>query len=687
MSDVGAGPVTVRLAVRAVPARPGRWLTGVVVAAGAVALGGWTGHGPPLGVVLALVLGVSLAGAPDPDDLRTDAVFHLVGARRCHRYGLVVWSALVVFLPGLFLGLTLCAVATALVGSLALPSGWFLVAMLGAGVAVTPLAAQRRLRAQATTIRLGPPRQAVVAIAIDAGLLVVGIVLIWAAAWAPRTARTGFDLTLGLFFGYVGIGLGLLMVMPVLARAPRWLLSRLPLPPSRMAAGRPLPGLGLAMWLVVMGTVVATSASIVGFGLVARERTRQVALHRFDLRDGTADDQLIIRSSFDLFVQQSVALSPSTVDALHQAPAGSSAVAVGVPVEVSAGRSSGNDDIATPALRVISGGLGEVGEDSVGVATPELLAALRLRDAQPFLDRGGAVVLDPTRIENGAITVRTVRTLSPLADDERATGGTTAGTAKPTGDGGPARTFHLPARAVTGQRVASALPAALVSPAVAARMSSAPVRPLVAIVQGPGLDANTSEELSSRVQQGAGTSSSTASLVSVDITGGGDRLDPRQISRTDAPDVALVRDEPSLITMLIAGLLTYAVVVLVANRFVALSRRQEDEMYEVLGAPPSLVPRIAAVQAGALAVVAVLAGSVIGFVGTASGIDAYNHSTRLSRSGPSLPVIPFAIPLPLIVGLVLLPMLSASAAALAALRRPPIDPTLLGERLGSDLNR
>lgn len=216
-SEGGYRLVTLRLAARSAHARPVRWLIGVGVTAFALGLGG-VPLGPPLGVLLVLVLAVSMAGAPEPDDVRADSVLHLVGASRRHRYGLVVWSALLVLVPGVFVGLVACAAGGAL-GLTTLPNSWFLLILVGAGVAVTPLAARRRLSAQdgSTGGSRHRPTQA-----IDAVLLAVGALLIGAAAALPRISRTGLDLSLSLFFAYVGVSVGLFMAMPVLARVPRW---------------------------------------------------------------------------------------------------------------------------------------------------------------------------------------------------------------------------------------------------------------------------------------------------------------------------------------------------------------------------------------------------------------------------------------------------------------------------------
>ncbi len=147
--------------------------------------------------------------------------------------------------------------------------------------------------------------------------------------------------------------------------------------------------------------------------------------------------------------------------------------------------------------------------------------------------------------------------------------------------------------------------------------------------------------------------------------------------------MSLVRDGSELVTTLAAGLFGYLLVVAVTTRFVALSRRKEDEVFEVLGAPSGLVPRIAALQAGAVALIGVAVGGAVGFGATITGLEHYNHHARLGAR-TVLPEIPIRIPALLIVGMVVLPLISAAVAALMARFRPALDPSLLGERLATD---
>ena len=89
---------------------------------------------------------------------------------------------------------------------------------------------------------------------------------------------------------------------------------------------------------------------------------------------------------------------------------------------------------------------------------------------------------------------------------------------------------------------------------------------------------------------------------------------------------------------------------LVGLRFAALAHRAEDDLFEVVGAPGATLRRIAAWQGALVTVVGVSLGAAVGLIGTASASRGYNSHGR-----GELPPIPFDVPGPLLIGLLVLP--------------------------------
>lgn len=662
MSAGDGGTVSYRLSLRLLRRRRAFWVTGAAVAALGVLLGGIPPFGAVFGAGLALVLGVSLAAAPDPDDLRAGAVFHLVGARRRQRRAVVAWTSTLILLPGAAIGLGVAVVGDAFALH-HLPSARFLVVFLLIGEVSSILATRSRLRTEeAAEVGTGGR----VSATSSALLAALGLVLIVGAGALPSTSSTGWELSLSLLVAWIGVGVGLLLLLPALVRIALVLMQRLPVPVMRLAGGRAMPAMGTSIWLVALGTTVLVSATVIGFGLVGREQPRLAALQRYDLRQGTADDQVIVREAGPtVFGPTMDGLSSSFTDAalaaVRETPGLAEAVPVLVPIRPLGGLSrSPVGGLVVPSLKVEPGPLGSPGTSTVAVATPELLAVLDASSFGPFIDGGGALALNRTRLDRGRVSIAVSRIYR---------------------DAAPVRRLRLAARALKPRRVAVGLPAALVSAATIRRLTSDIPQPLLVVGRAPTFSSADRAGLQSRLDAVASGPGSFG--LHSDIALGSDPFDLGLLDRTDAPSVSLVRDEPSLLGVLGAGLGGYLLVVAVTTRFVALSRRREDEVFEVLGAPAGVVPRIAAVQAGVVATVGVLVGAAIGFGATLTGLYQYNHNTRLDAQ-TVFPAIPVYVPPLLLIGLVLMPLVSAAVAALMARWRPALDPTLLGERLATD---
>jgi hypothetical protein len=154
-------------------------------------------------------------------------------------------------------------------------------------------------------------------------------------------------------------------------------------------------------------------------------------------------------------------------------------------------------------------------------------------------------------------------------------------------------------------------------------------------------------------------------------------VEVREEGRLDESGSVFIRSSTEALGgVLLVGALGLAAL-LVGLRFAALANRAEDDLFEVAGAPSSTLRRITAWQGALVTVVGVVLGFAVGLAGTASGIARYNASGR-----GELPPIPFGVPTPLLVGLVVLPLAGAAVAWASAGRRPAIDPVLLAERIG-----
>jgi hypothetical protein len=169
-----------------------------------------------------------------------------------------------------------------------------------------------------------------------------------------------------------------------------------------------------------------------------------------------------------------------------------------------------------------------------------------------------------------------------------------------------------------------------------------------------------------------------ASAVPNNVVLAGDAVDFDRLedTRLDAASSVVVRSSADVVGAVLLVGLAGVVALLVGLRFAALAHRAEDDLFEVVGAPGATLRRIAAWQGAVVTVVGVSLGAAVGLIGTASGIARYNSHGRAE-----LPPIPFDVPGPLLIGLLVLPVAGAAVAWTAAGRRPAVDPALLAERM------
>lgn len=110
-------------------------------------MGAWSFSGDLLAAALVVVVALSLGAAPHPDELRSDAVLHLVGARRRSIYGVLFWKASLAIVPGAAIGIVAWGVLWG-VTSLR-PNGAYLLYVGLFGILITLVAGRQRVRASA----------------------------------------------------------------------------------------------------------------------------------------------------------------------------------------------------------------------------------------------------------------------------------------------------------------------------------------------------------------------------------------------------------------------------------------------------------------------------------------------------------------------------------------------------------
>jgi hypothetical protein len=488
---------------------------------------------------------------------------------------------------------------------------------------------------------------------LGAGFLVLcGIAL-------PGSARSWFDLDLTLVPGLILIGIGLALIAPMLlAAAGRVLATAAPRPSAHLAGRLAVDhrrALGPAACLVAAGTAAVVVQAVLGTGLVAREAHRRATL---TLRAGTRSDQVIVDAaalrrlgpytSVPTGPPEDLGLTLQEIARLRDAAPG--AVVAPVVVPMSAAAAQGQLSVGAPLLLALGAAVSvdpriDAGNGRVALATPELLRALDLERFAREVTAGRALVLDRSvPVSNGMVTLS-------YTDPEQLNTGSA----------------RMPALVVGGAAIPTRLPAVVVAEsALRSQVKIGPDRATFgAVLRLP--------HPASRAEVDA-----IASAVPANVVLAGDAVDVDRLedTRLDAASSVVVRSSADVVGGVLLVGLAGVVALLVGLRFAALAHRAEDDLFEVVGAPGATLRRIAAWQGALVTVVGVSLGAAVGLIGTASGIARYN-----SKGRGELPPIPFDVPGPLLVGLLVLPVAGAAIAWAAAGRRPAVDPALLAERM------
>ncbi|HKE77229.1 MAG TPA: FtsX-like permease family protein [Acidimicrobiales bacterium] len=671
----GTVATSVSVARAGLAVSPARTLTavgGMAAALGLVAGSGSAGRYADAcvtnGVVLAAVVAAATGAAVDRRQLRAAAVVHLLGARPRQRRLTVAAEAVMVGLAALGPGLALGALA-----GRALGSGGVAVGATVATATLVPAAlglVVGRLRRTVTVLDAqGPgPRSGVRPLAARLALLLAGGAAVVVAAGLGASASDFFMLDLLLWPALALAAGGLLLAVPVIVDGAAGALARLPgtatpLAGALLARRRRLVSPAAA--LGACAALVVTVNAVLGLGLARREEDRRARLTaRYQFTTGLGSDQLLVNAD------------PSTSWLSRRLPdfvadeARSGTVPDGLVTRVRAafpGAHLGRV-LAVPATAV--GDPTVPAPRSVGVATPELLAALGLERRAGDLVVGRALALDPTVVRGGRVE------LAPIGLDPA--------------PGDAPGNVSLPAVVVQSRRVPRDLPAVLLAPDVAATWWRATG------AVGPERAGRLADGLVVGLPGRARRADLNRLLALVHAT---PHVTPHGVTLTlraetgDAPVVNLFADgrldgsgavavQTPTDVRVGAGLvaLVSLVALFIALRLAALTGRAEEDLLEVVGAPATVLRRVAAWQAAVLSLVAVPAGTAVGLAAVHAGIDAYNATGR--RGDPfDLPPIPFVVPPVLLAVTVAVPLVAVAGAWLAAGRRPAVEPAGLADRL------
>lgn len=588
--------------------------------------------------VLAVTAGLALLPAvvaasvvtPHVERRRTAAVLYVTGARardlRRPVLVAVIVQAVVAVVGGVAVA-RLLGVATGTTVRLAEPAVF--------GVAVPVVAALVSLPGRVRQPRLRPLVPAVVRISAGFVLVAMGTLL-------PSVSRTWTDLSLTLVPGLVLITVGVVVAVPAVVRTVAAMLARRRSGRGRVVAqlaSQRLAAITPAACVIGVGVCLVGVQSILGTGLAEREAQRRASLP--DLRFGLSDRQIVVGGRSDL----AFGLVRGSVDrkriarAAQQLRGRAAVAAVAAPVAWSSAGAAGSPPVgpAPFAPRRRDGLQGT--SASVAIATPELLAVLGLEDQQVALDRGDAVVLDPSVVGS-------------------------AGEARLTLELPGRGTVVLPAVVAQRRRIATALPGVLLVPS-ALRGGSGPQRTIVTGVvarfERPATAADAA--LFGRLV------GAPAQL--------GDASDPRvaERSRLDAASTVVISAPGDVVLGTALAAVVGLVALVLGLQFAASAHRFQDDLLEVVGAPTSFRRRLLAWQGGIVTGLGVLIGGGIAVSGTAVGITSYNEQGR-----GSLPPIPFGVPAAFLLGAVLLVPLGAAAGAVLVPRRP-VDIRRLDDRL------
>ena len=654
--------VAARLAIGGLRSTPGRAAFTVGALAIGVALMA-VGHDrgsveatlTTIGVTVVTVTALGAARIPDPVRLRTSAMLGLVGARHSLWRRIVVVDVALSAIVAVGLGVPLGVVASEIARNSA--DRWPAAAVIGLMV---PVAVAALVGGRGEVSLVQPTRSARRARISGTVRLLVAGVFVFCGVALPGSARSFFDLDITLIPGLILIAVGLALIAPMLLAAAGRVLARAARRPSAHLAGSLAVdrrrALGPAACLVAAGSAAVVVQAVLGAGLVAREAHRRASL---SLQAGTRSDQVIVDavafprlrlSNSPLPGRDSVFGGLTLDDVARLRQVAPDAIVAPLVLPVSAPGSGGQLQVGAYPLVALGVAVSvdhqiDAGSGRVALATPELLGALGLERFERDVAGGRALVLDPSvPVRNGLVALS-------FNDAD----GTRSGSAS------------IPARVVGSTAIPTRLPAVIVAEsALQSRAGIGPDR-LVggAVVRLP--------HPASRAEVSA-----VASVVPSAVVLAGSAVDVARLedTRLDAASSVVVRTSADLIRGLLLVGLAGVVALVVGLRFAALAHRAEDDLFEVVGAPSATLRRIAAWQGALVTIVGVGLGSAVGLIGTASGIARYNSSGR-----DGLPPIPFDVPGPLLLGLVVLPLAGAAVGWASAGRRPAVDPVLLAERM------
>jgi hypothetical protein len=679
----GTVATSVSVARAGLAVSPARTLTAVGGMAAALALvaasgsaGRYASACATNGVVLAVVVAAATAAAVDRRQLRAAAVVHLLGARPRQRRLTVAAEALMVGLAALGPGLAVGALA-----GRALGSGGVAVGATVATATLVPAAlglVLGRLRRTVTVLDAqGPPPPGRAALAARLALLLAGGAAVVVAAWLGASASDFFTLDLLLWPALALAAGGLLLAVPVVVDGAAEGLARLPgtatpLAGALLARRRRLVAPAAALGAVA--ALVVTVNAVLGLGLARREQDRRVRLAaRYEFTTGLGPDQLL--ATADPSTSWLARMAPSFV--AEESVQGTVPDGLVTRVRAAFPRAHVARVMAAPAHAV--GDPTVPAPRLVGVATPELLAALGLERRAGEVAAGRALVLDPTVVRQGRVT------LAPTDPTVVRQGRVTLA---PSG-GSASGTTSLPAVVVQSRRVPHDLPAVLVPPDVADRWWRAGgVAPgaagrltdaLVVGLPGPAQGADLRRFLA-LVHAAPDVTGHGFPVTLRSGTGDAQVVNVFADGRLDASGAVAVQTPTDV--RVGAGLVAVVslVALFTALRLAALTGRAEEDLLEVVGAPAAVLRRVAAWQAAVLSLVAVPAGTAVGLAAAHAGIDAYNATGR--RGDPfDLPPIPFVVSPVLLAVAVAVPLVAVAGAWLAAARRQAVEPAGLADRL------
>lgn len=610
--------------------------------------GGWLA-----GTMLLAVVAAATAGAPDPRQLRATAVLDLLGTRRRHRLAIVAVEAMLLALAAVVLGWVVGIAITAVtdVGNVS-PSvaGASLVLVATDALILVPLVALavgwRRTNLSVLSARGAPlpVRRGLFATRTWIALrLASGAALLAAGYWLATTFRSWTDLDLLLWPTMFLAVCGLALLVTTLLAAVINGLAKAPTVAPNLSAALLRSRRAMLLPSMILGMVAAFALAVhavLGAGLDQREedRRRDVS-ERYEMVSALEPNQVVVgRAESENDVVISGELPSDSLDAVKAEVPGASVA----PIYYR------NEAIVTGDPLVPRPTSGRVAD-----ATPELLAALDLDHLAPDVADGKAIALDPSVVSDGRIE------LLPRAD----------------------RIFPelLDTVTVDERRLPVHLPAALLPPDKSLfggeyswlEEDPAAHAPNSLIVRLP--EAATDQD-AAEIRESV-SQADDYPIARVRTWYGTEALSMPfdDYGRLDASGAIGLR-QPAEVHLAMGLLALLALTgLLVATRLATVTRRADEDVIELAGAPPSVLRRIAAYQLCILTTLATTVGLAVGVGLTRLAIQAYNSDGRFwsGPHGAHLPPIPLLIPSGVWWALVLIPLGAVVISSAFAARRGP----------------